>query len=69
MNSPRVSAKFPMNHLLRVENLCKIYSLESGDKQGGGAVNSQVLYDVNLAILVENSWPSWDIPVRANPRL
>jgi putative ABC transport system ATP-binding protein len=35
--------------LIRAEGLCKIYSL-SGDKQGGGTVNSQVLYDVNLAI-------------------
>ncbi len=33
-----------------MENLCKIYSLESGNKLGGRAVNSQVLYDVNLAI-------------------
>ena len=39
--------------LIRVENLCKIYSLESGDKQGGGTVNSQVLFDVNL---VDSSW-------------
>ncbi|HTJ53886.1 MAG TPA: ATP-binding cassette domain-containing protein, partial [Nitrosospira sp.] len=50
MNSPRVSAQVSGEPLLRVENLCKIYSLESGNKLGGGAVNSQVLYDVNLAI-------------------
>ncbi|ARO86499.1 ABC transporter ATP-binding protein [Nitrosospira lacus] len=35
--------------LLKVENLSKIYSLDSGVK-GGGAVNSQVLFDVNLTI-------------------
>ncbi|SEK29371.1 ABC transporter ATP-binding protein [Nitrosovibrio tenuis] len=46
MNSPQVSD----HPLIRVEDLCKIYSLESGNKQGGGTVNSQVLYDVNLAI-------------------
>ncbi len=46
MNAPQVSDQ----PLIRAESLCKIYSLESGDKQGGGTVNSQVLYDVNLAI-------------------
>jgi putative ABC transport system ATP-binding protein len=50
MNSPRVSAQVSGEPLLRVKNLCKIYSLEGGNKLGGGAVNSQVLYDVNLAI-------------------
>jgi putative ABC transport system ATP-binding protein len=50
MNSPRVSAQVSGEPLLLVENLCKIYSLESGNKLGGGAVNSQVLYDVNLAV-------------------
>ena len=33
--------------LIRVERLCKIYSLESGVN---GTVNSQVLYDVSLSI-------------------
>ncbi len=33
--------------LIRVENLCKTYSLDSGIN---GTVNSQVLYDVNLNI-------------------
>src|SRR5690242_1471504 len=50
MNPPRVSAQVSGEPLLRVKNLCKIYSLEGGNKLGGGAVNSQVLYDVNLAI-------------------
>lgn len=46
---------FPLEHhvagetLLKVENLCKIYSLDSGIK-GGGTINSQVLFDVNLTI-------------------
>jgi putative ABC transport system ATP-binding protein len=33
--------------LIRVENLCKIYSLDGG---ADGTVNSQVLFDVSLAI-------------------
>ncbi|SCY16750.1 putative ABC transport system ATP-binding protein [Nitrosospira sp. Nl5] len=33
--------------LIKVENLCKIYSLENG---GNGTVNSQVLFDVSLTI-------------------
>jgi putative ABC transport system ATP-binding protein len=38
--------------LIKVENLCKIYSLDSGatGSKGGGAVNSQVLFDVSLSI-------------------
>ena len=39
----------PGEPLIKVENLCKTYSLDSGIK-GGEAVNSQVLFDVNLAI-------------------
>lgn len=35
--------------LIKVENLCKTYSLNSGVK-GEGTINSQVLFDVNLAI-------------------
>ena len=35
--------------LIKVENVCKTYSLESGIK-GGGTVNSQVLFDVSLSI-------------------
>lgn len=35
--------------LINVQDLCKIYSLDNGVK-GGGAVNSQVLFDVNLSI-------------------
>ena len=35
--------------LINVQDLCKIYSLDNGGK-GGGAVNSQVLFDVNLSI-------------------
>src|SRR5687768_3855019 len=38
--------------LIKVENLCKIYSLDSGAAggKGGGTVNSQVLFDVSLSI-------------------
>jgi putative ABC transport system ATP-binding protein len=50
MNSPRVSARVSSEPLIRVENLCKIYSMEGAGKHGEGAVNSQVLYDVNLVI-------------------
>ncbi|MEP6605927.1 MAG: ABC transporter ATP-binding protein [Nitrosospira sp.] len=35
--------------LIDVQDLCKIYSLDNGVK-GGGTVNSQVLFDVNLSI-------------------
>ncbi len=35
--------------LINVQDLCKIYSLDNGAK-GGGTVNSQVLFDVNLSI-------------------
>ncbi|MDN5835882.1 MAG: ABC transporter ATP-binding protein [Nitrosospira sp.] len=37
--------------LIKVENLCKTYNLDNGATgNGGGAINSQVLFDVNLAI-------------------
>ncbi|MDN5754038.1 MAG: ABC transporter ATP-binding protein [Nitrosospira sp.] len=37
--------------LIKVENLCKTYHLDNGATgNGGGAINSQVLFDVNLAI-------------------
>ncbi|MBA4141456.1 MAG: ABC transporter ATP-binding protein [Nitrosospira sp.] len=39
------------NPLIRVENLSKVYSLDGSLEGGeGGVVNSQVLFDVNLAI-------------------
>lgn len=54
MNAHKVSDQFPGRvsgqPLIRAEKLSKIYSLERGNKQGGEAVNSQVLYDVSLAI-------------------
>ncbi len=39
----------PGESLIKVKDLCKIYSLDNGVK-GGGTVNSQVLFDVNLSI-------------------
>ncbi len=51
MNPPQVSAQVSDCALIRVENLCKIYSLGGGAKvKGSETVNSQVLFDVNLAI-------------------
>lgn len=43
------------NPLIKVESLCKIYSLDSsaagnGNGNGNGTVNSQVLFDVSLSI-------------------
>jgi len=39
----------PGASLIKVENLSKTYSLETGVK-GNGSVNSQVLFEVNLTI-------------------
>ncbi len=47
MNSPQVSG----TPLIQVEDLCKTYTLGNSTKdKRGGTINSQVLFDVNLAI-------------------
>ena len=46
---PSLPSRSLEDSLIRVENLSKIYSLDTGGNTGA-AVNSQVLFDVNLSI-------------------